>query len=43
MLTFEVANFNIGYNYILERSFLLRFMAVIHIAYATIKMSDSRE
>jgi hypothetical protein len=38
MLTFEVVNFNIGYNCILERPFLLRFMAVIHTAYATIKM-----
>jgi hypothetical protein len=38
MLTFEVANFDIGYNCILGRSFLLKFMAVIHIVYATIKM-----
>jgi hypothetical protein len=38
MLTFEVASFNIGYNCILGRHFLLRFMAVIHTAYATIKM-----
>jgi hypothetical protein len=38
MLTFEVASFNIGYNCILERPFLLKFMAVIHTAYATIKM-----
>jgi hypothetical protein len=37
-LTFEVASFDIGYNYILGRSFLLKFMAVIHTAYATIKM-----
>jgi hypothetical protein len=39
MLTFEVASFDIRYNCILGRPFLLRFMAVIHIAYATIKMS----
>jgi hypothetical protein len=42
MLTFEVANFNIGYNCILGRSFLLKFMAVIHTAYATVKMSGPR-
>jgi hypothetical protein len=42
MLMFEVASFNIGYNCILGRSFLLRFMAVIHTAYATIKMLDPR-
>jgi hypothetical protein len=39
MLTFEVASFDIRYNCILGRPFLLRFMVVIHIAYATIKMS----
>jgi hypothetical protein len=38
MLAFKVASFNIGYNCILERSFLLKFMTVIHIAYAMIKM-----
>jgi hypothetical protein len=38
MLMFEVASFDIGYNCILRRSFLLKFMAVIHIAYAIIKM-----
>jgi hypothetical protein len=38
VLTFEVANFNIGYNCILGRPFLLKFMAVIHTAYATLKM-----
>jgi hypothetical protein len=42
MLTFEVASFDIGYNYILGRSFLLKFMAVIHTAYATIKMPGPR-
>jgi hypothetical protein len=38
MLTFEVDNFDIRYNCILGRHFLLKFMAVIHTAYATIKM-----
>jgi hypothetical protein len=38
MLTFEVASFNIEYNCILGRPFLLKFMAVIHTAYTTIKM-----
>jgi hypothetical protein len=42
MLTFDVASFNIGYNCILGRPFLLRFMAVIHTAYATIKMPGPR-
>jgi hypothetical protein len=38
VLTFEVASFNIGYNCILGRQFLLKFMAVIHTTYATLKM-----
>jgi hypothetical protein len=38
MLTFEVANFDIGYNSILGRPFLLKFMTVIHTAYAMMKM-----
>jgi hypothetical protein len=38
VLAFEVASFNMGYNYILEKPFLLKFMAVIHTAYATLKM-----
>jgi hypothetical protein len=42
MLTFEVVSFNIGYNCILGMPFLLKFMAVIHTAYATIKMSGPR-
>jgi hypothetical protein len=42
MLTFEVASFDIGYNCILGRPFLLKFMAVIHTAYATIKMPGSK-
>jgi hypothetical protein len=37
-LTFEVASFDIGYNCILKRLFLLKFMTVIRMAYATIKM-----
>jgi hypothetical protein len=42
MLTFEVASFDIGYNCILGRPFLLKFMAVIHTAYATVKMPGPR-
>jgi hypothetical protein len=42
MLTFEVTSFHIGYNYILRRPFLLKFMAVIHTAYATIKMPSPK-
>jgi hypothetical protein len=38
MPTFKVAIFDIGYNCILRRSFLLKFMVVIHIVYATMKM-----
>jgi hypothetical protein len=38
MLTFEVASFDIRYNCILGRSFLLKFMAVIHTAYTNTKM-----
>jgi hypothetical protein len=38
MLTFEVASFDIRYNFILGRPFLLKFVAVVHTAYATIKM-----
>jgi hypothetical protein len=37
-LTFEIGSFDIGYNCILGRSLILKFMAVIHTAYATIKM-----
>jgi hypothetical protein len=40
MLTFEVARFDIGYNCIIGRPFLLKFMAVIHTAYTMIKMSN---
>jgi hypothetical protein len=42
MLTFEVASFDIGYNCIPGRPLLLRFMAVIHTIYATIKMPGPR-
>jgi hypothetical protein len=38
VLTFEVASFDIGYNCIFGRPFLLKFMAAIHIVYATLKM-----
>jgi hypothetical protein len=38
LLTFEVANFDIGYNCILGRPFLLKFMVVNQTAYTTIKM-----
>jgi hypothetical protein len=38
MLMFEVASFDIGYNYILGRHFLLKFMTVIHTVYTTMKM-----
>jgi hypothetical protein len=37
-LTIEVVSFDIKYKCILGRTFLLKFMAVIHIAYATIKI-----
>jgi hypothetical protein len=43
MLTFEVASFNIRYNCILGRPFLLKFMAVVHTAYATIKMPGPKD
>jgi hypothetical protein len=38
MPTFEVASLDIGYNCILGRPFLLKFLVVIHTAYATMKM-----
>jgi hypothetical protein len=41
ILTFEVASFDIRYNNILKRPFLLKFMTVVHTAYATIKMPGS--
>jgi hypothetical protein len=41
-LTFQVASFDISYNCILGWSFLLKFMAVIHTAYATKKMPGSK-
>jgi hypothetical protein len=39
VLMFEVASFNIGYNCILRRPFLLKFIVAIHTAYTTLKMS----
>jgi hypothetical protein len=42
VLTLEVASFDIRYNGILRRPFLLKFMAVIHTAYATLKMPDPK-
>jgi hypothetical protein len=42
VLMFDVASFDIGYNCILERPFLLKFMVVIHTAYATLKMSGTK-
>jgi hypothetical protein len=38
VLMFEVSSFHIEYNYILGRSFLLKFMTVIHTAYTILKM-----
>jgi hypothetical protein len=38
MLPLEVGSFDIGYKCILGRPFLLKFMAVIHTAYATMNM-----
>jgi hypothetical protein len=43
MLMFEVATFDIGYNCILGRPFLLKFMMVIHTAYTTLKMSATKD
>jgi hypothetical protein len=34
----QITSFNIGYNCILGRPFLLKFIAVIHTVYATMKM-----
>jgi hypothetical protein len=42
MLKFEVASFDIGYNCILWRPFLLKFMVVIHTAYASMKIPDPK-
>jgi hypothetical protein len=38
MLTFKIASYDIDYNCILRGSFLLKFMTIIHTAYATLKM-----
>jgi hypothetical protein len=40
MLTFKMASFDIRYNCILGRPFLLKFMTIIHTAYTTIKMLE---
>jgi hypothetical protein len=42
LLTFKVASFDTGYNCILGRPFLLKFMVIIHTTYATINMSGPR-
>jgi hypothetical protein len=42
MLTFEIGSFDIGYNYIIKRPFLLKFMVVIHTSYVTMKMSGPK-
>jgi hypothetical protein len=42
ILMFEVASFDIRYNCIPGRPFLLKFMVVIHTAYATMKMPGSK-
>jgi hypothetical protein len=39
ILMFEVVSFDIGYNYILGRPFLSKFMEIIHTTYTTMKMS----
>ena len=38
ILTFEVADFESAYNYILGRPFLKKFMAVAHFAYSVLKV-----
>jgi hypothetical protein len=43
MLMFEVATFDIGYNCILGRPFLLKFMMIIHTAYTTLKMFATKD
>jgi hypothetical protein len=40
VLMFEIASFKIGYNCILGRIFHMKFMAVIHTAYVTLKMPN---
>jgi hypothetical protein len=42
VLIFEVASFDIGYNYIPKMPFLLKYMEVIHTAYATLKMPGTK-
>jgi hypothetical protein len=38
MLTFKVANFDMGYNCILERTLLIKFIMVIHTDYVVMKL-----
>jgi hypothetical protein len=42
ILIFEVVSFDIGYNCILGRPFLLKFMMIIYTPYAIIKLSGPR-
>jgi hypothetical protein len=42
MLMFEVASFNLRYNCILRRPFLLKFMVIIHTAYAIMKVPSPK-
>jgi hypothetical protein len=42
MLTFKVRSFDIGYNCIMGRPFLLKFMTVIYTAYTTMKMPSPK-
>jgi hypothetical protein len=42
ILTFEVVDCDISYNCILGRSFLIKFMTVIHSTYALMKMSGPK-
>jgi hypothetical protein len=39
---FKVASLDIGYNCIIEKPFLLKFMAVIYTAYDTLKMPSPK-
>jgi hypothetical protein len=42
VLIFAVASFDISHNCIMWMLFLLKFMVIIHTAYATMKMSDPK-
>jgi hypothetical protein len=41
-LRFEVANFNCGYNAIIRRPGLAKFMAILHYTYMILKMLGSQ-